>query len=253
MKITVITVTYNSAATLVDTLQSVAAQTHPDIEHLIIDGGSTDQTLALVQSHGTHVARVVSERDRGIYDAMNKGLHLACGDVIGFINADDFYPTPDTISKVAAAFEADPTLECVYGDLCYVKQFETDQIVRYWRSSTFKPGMFLRGWCPPHPTLFVKRSVYERFDGFDVQYKIAADVELMARMIEVKRVKSGYLPHVLVHMRLGGMTNRSWSNVWKQNREIWRAFKVLGLRPSWIAFVVGKALSRSKQFLTRPA
>ena len=160
---------------------------------------------------------------------------------------------PDAISTVAAAFAADPTLECAYGDLCYVKQFETDQIVRYWRSSTFKPGMFLRGWCPPHPTLFVKRSVYERFDGFDVQYKIAADVELMARMIEVKRVKSGYLPHVLVHMRLGGMTNRSWSNVWKQNREIWRAFKALGLRPSWITFVVGKALSRSKQFLTRPA
>lgn len=252
-KVSIVTVCYNSAATIEHTIKSVAMQDYKNLEYIVVDGLSKDNTLDIVRSFGPLVAQCISEKDKGHYDAYNKGLKLVTGEIIGFINADDFYPTPDTISKVAAAFAADPTLECVYGDLCYVKQFETDQIVRYWRSSTFKPGMFLRGWCPPHPTLFVKRSVYERFDGFDVQYKIAADVELMARMIEVKRVKSGYLPHVLVHMRLGGMTNRSWSNVWKQNREIWRAFKVLGLRPSWIAFVVGKALSRSKQFLTRPA
>ena len=252
-KVSIVTVCYNSAATIEHTIKSVAMQDYKNLEYIVVDGLSKDNTLDIVRGFGPLVAQCVSEKDKGNYDAYNKGLKLVTGDIIGFINSDDFYPAPDAISKVAAAFAADPTLECVYGDLCYVKQFETDQIVRYWRSSDFRPGLFLRGWVPAHPTVFVRKQVYEQFGGFDLNYRIAADWELLARLIEVKRIKTRYLPEVLVHMRLGGLTNRSWSNVWKQNKEIWRAMKAHGLKPSLPSFVLGKLWSRSRQFMSREA
>ena len=154
-------------------------------------------------------------------------------------------------SKVAAAFEADPDLDAVWSDLCYVKQFETDQVVRYWRSSDYEPGLFMRGWVPPHPTFFARKRVYDLLGGFDLNYRIASDWELLARFVEVNRIRSRYLPEVLVHMRLGGLTNRSWSNVWKQNKEIWRAAKAHGLNPSIPSFVLGKIWSRSRQFVSK--
>ena len=251
MKITVITVTYNSAATVVDTLQSVAAQSHPDIEHLIIDGGSTDDTLALVQSHGPHVARVVSERDHGIYDAMNKGLALATGEVVCFLNSDDFYPSTTVLASVCKSLNEE-TFDAVYGDLCYVKQDNVRLIVRFWRSSPFKPGLFSQGWCPPHPALFVRRAVYQRFGGFDLRFPIAADMELMARLLEVHRVRSIYINKVLVHMRMGGTTNRSLRNIIQQNREIWGALKLHRLTPSLPSFIGRKLFARARQFLARP-
>lgn len=251
MKITVITVTYNSAATVVDTLQSVAAQSHPDIEHLVIDGGSTDGTLALVQSHGPHVARVVSERDRGIYDAMNKGLALATGEVVCFLNSDDFYPSTTVLESVCKSL-TEETVDAVYGDLCYVKQDNVKLIVRFWRSSPFKPGLFSQGWCPPHPALFVRRAVYQRFGGFDLRFPIAADMELMARLLEVHRVRSTYINKVLVHMRMGGTTNRSLRNIVQQNREIWGALKLHRLTPSLPSFIGRKLFARARQFLARP-
>ena len=252
MKITIITVSYNSAATISDTMHSVVRQTYPDIEHIVVDGGSSDDTVAIVRAEGSRVTRIVSEPDRGIYDAMNKGLHLAHGDVIGFINSDDFYASSDALANVAAAF-ADPAVDACYGDLCYVKQDEVASVVRYWRSSVFRPGLFLRGWCPPHPTLFVRRNVYDRFGAFDLQYRIASDIELMIRFLEVHRVNTRYLPQVLVTMRMGGTTNRSWANILHQNCEIWHALKKHGLRPSILPFVFGKLWSRGRQFLTRPA
>ena len=252
MKISVITVCFNSAATIADALSSVDAQTWPDFEHWVIDGGSSDATMGIVGAHARPWRHVVSERDKGIYDAMNKGLRLAQGDVIGFINSDDFYASPDALAKVAAAFE-DTAVDVVYGDLCYVKQDDVGAVVRYWRSSAFRPGLFLYGWCPPHPTLFVRREVYERFGTFDLQYRIASDVELMIRFLEVYRVRTRYLGEVLVTMRMGGTTNRSWANILQQNREIWHALKGHGLRPALLPFVLGKVLSRGRQFLTRPA
>lgn len=251
MKITIVTVCYNSGAHIADALNSVEAQTWNDIEHLVIDGGSSDGTLSIVAAHKQPWRKTSSRPDRGIYDAMNRGLAMATGEVVGFLNSDDFYPTPDVIDRVAAAFAADPELEAVFSDLCYVKQFETKQVVRYWRSSEYKPGLFLRGWVPAHPTFFVRKRVYERLGGFDLNYRMAADWELLARFIEVNRIRTRYLPFVLVHMRLGGLTNRSWRNVWKQNKEIWRAAKAHDLRPSLGGFALGKLWSRGLQFFAR--
>ena len=252
MKITLITVCFNSAAHIASVLRSVDSQTWPELEHLIIDGGSLDGTLRIIEAHPQPWRRVVSEPDNGIYDAMNKGLGLASGDVVGFINSDDFYASTGVIARVANVF-SDPTIDACYGDLCYVKRDDTRTVVRYWQSSAFSPGLFEHGWCPPHPTLFVRRRVFERFGAFDLRFKIAADTELMARFLEVHRIKARYLPHVLVIMRMGGTTNRSWSNILLQNREIWRALKDHGLRPSLIGFVTRKLWSRGRQFVNRPA
>ena len=250
--VSVITVCFNSAAYIADALHSVDIQTFQAREHIVVDGASTDATLRIVGEHRQAWRRVVSEPDLGIYDAMNNGLALAQGDVVGFINSDDFYASPDALAKVAKVF-ADSSVDACYGDLCYVKQDQPDQVVRYWRSSAFQPGLFRTGWCPPHPTFFVRRSVYERLGGFDLGYRMANDIELMARFMEVHRVKTLYLPELLVKMRMGGASNRNWSAVLLQNREIWRAMKTHQMEPALLPFVVGKLLSRGRQFLTRPA
>ena len=252
MKISVITVCYNSAATIRDTLESVNAQTHAEVEHVIVDGGSTDQTLPLVAAHALRAGPRLSGRDKGIYDAMNKGVAAATGDVIGLINSDDFYASPQVLARVAEVF-ADPTVDACWGDLCYVGQENTAQIVRYWRSGPFVKGSFHRGWAPPHPTVFLRREVYARCGLFDLAYPIAADLELMARLFEVHGVRGVHLPFVMVKMRMGGTTNRSLKNIVLQNREIWRALKQHGLHPSLPTFVLGKLVARAKQFLTRPA
>ena len=250
--ISVITVCFNSEAYIADALRSVDIQTFQDREHLVIDGASTDATLRIVGEHQKAWRRVLSERDRGIYDAMNKGISLARGDIIGFINSDDLYASSTVLEKVAAIFE-DKSIQACFGDLCYVRQNDISEIVRYWRSGPFAPGLFLRGWCPPHPTLFLRREVYEQFGGFDLQYKIASDVDLMARFFELHRIRSVHLPKVLVTMRMGGTTNRSLRNILQQNREIWRALKAHGLRPSLLTFVIGKLISRARRFIARPA
>jgi glycosyltransferase involved in cell wall biosynthesis len=251
LKISLITVCFNSAATLGDTLRSVAEQTYPEIEHIIIDGGSTDNSLDVIKNEGSRVGVVVSEPDKGIYDAMNKGIALATGDVIGFINADDFYSNNYVLSKVADIFRH-PGIDACYGDLCYVNQVETQSVVRYWRSSDFHPGLFSEGWCPPHPTFFVKRKIYQRFGCFDLSYRIAADVELMMRFLEVHRVRVRYLPEILVKMRMGGTTNKNLRNIAKQNDEILRALRKHGLAANLLAFFGRKIISRGKQFFSRP-
>ncbi len=177
---------FNSEATIADTLRSARSQSHANIEHIIVDGGSKDGTLAVVAKEVMPSHKLVSEKDKGIYDAMNKGIALATGDVIGFINADDFYPTPHVLATVAAALNASGADSC-YGDLCYVQQDNVSKTVRYWRSAPFSAGLFGRGWCPPHPTFFVRREVYERLGVFDLDFKIGADIELMARFLEVGR------------------------------------------------------------------
>lgn len=251
MKISIITVCFNSDKTIFDTLRSARKQIHPDIEHIIVDGDSKDKTLEVVAAEVISSHILVSEKDHGIYDAMNKGIALATGDIIGFINADDFYPSPEVLSKVASAFEISGA-DCCYGDLCYVEQIDTSKIVRYCRSYTFKFGLFGKGWCPPHPTFFVRRAVYERLGGFNLTFKIAADVELMARFLETGRISSHYIPEVLVHMRMGGTSNRSLSNVFKQNLEVRRGFMAMGLGFSWVRFLGHKVFSRALQFVRRP-
>ena len=193
----------------------------------------------------------MSEPDRGIYDTMNKGIALAKGEIIGFLNSDDFYAAPDTLVKVAQVF-GDTSVDACYGDLCYVKQHQPRGVGSIWRSSTFRPGMFRTGWCPPHPTFFVRRRVYERLGGFDLSYRMANDVELMARFIEVHRINTEYLPELLVKMRIGGVSNHNWRSILLQNREFWRAMKAHQMQPSLLTFVGGKLLSRGWQFLSRP-
>ena len=188
----------------------------------------------------------VSEPDRGIYDAMNKGIRLSTGEIIGTINADDFYAEPDVLARVAALFE-DPAIDVCYGDLCYVGYDDPTRIVRYWRSSEFKPDLFLYGWCPPHPTFFVRRSVYDRLGTYDESYKIAADVDLTMRYLEKHRVRSRYLPQVLVKMRMGGSSNKSIRNVIQQNREIWAALRKHGLELSQGVIALARAAAERRE------
>lgn len=252
LKITVITVSYNSAATIADTLRSVATQTHPDVEHFVIDGQSIDGTVQVIEAHRHRNLVLSSEPDKGIYDAMNKGSALACGEIIGFLNADDFYAHDQVLASVAKFFEDDPTLDACYSDLMYVDQFDTSRTVRYWQSNGFVSGAFSRGWCPPHPTFFVRRSIYKQFGGFDFSYRIAADVELMMRFLEVHKIRVKHVPDVWVKMRMGGTTNKSLQNVWVQNQEILRALKSHSLPANPLKFFANKLWSRGKQFVQRP-
>jgi glycosyltransferase involved in cell wall biosynthesis len=252
VKISIITVAFDSELYIADALRSVDQQSWREREHWVVDGASSDATLDVVGGHARLWRHVVSEPDDGIYDAMNKGVDLARGDVVGFLNSDDFFASSTALDKVAAVF-ADPEVQACWGDLCYVKQHEPSKIVRFWRSSSFVPGSFARGWCPPHPTFFVRREVLERFGAFDLNFPIAADMELMARLIEVHRIRSVYIPHVLVHMRMGGTTNRSLRNIWQQNREIWAALKLHRLNRSLLSFVGRKLVARARQFMSRPA
>lgn len=250
-KLSVITVCFNSVETIEDTIRSVASQSHPDIEYVIVDGGSTDGTLAIIDKYRRQITTVISEPDQGIYDAMNKGIDIATGDIVAFINADDFYASDNVLEKIVEAFN-DPQIDAIYGDLCYVKKNNPSQTVRYWKSSPFVPTSFEKGWCPPHPTFVVRRHFYKRLGVFNLRYQIAADVELMMRFLEVHRLKTRYIPEVLVNMRMGGTTNQSIRNIIKQNREILTALREHGLRSSSMRLLGHKFFSRGMQFFARP-
>jgi len=252
MKISIITVCFNSAETIRDTIESVRGQDYPDIEYIIVDGGSTDGTLEIIKEYGDSFSVLISEPDQGIYDAMNKGIRAASGDVVATLNSDDFYAHDQVLKSVVKCFEDDPKLDACYSDLTYVDKIETSHPVRYWKSNHIKAGSFSRGWCPPHPTFFVRRSVYERFGSFDLSYLIAADVELMMRFLEVHKIRVKHVPEVWVKMRMGGTTNKSLQNVWVQNQEILRALKSHGLPANPLRFFANKLWSRGKQFLQRP-
>ena len=249
MKISIITVVLNNVNTIVDTINSVLCQKYKNIEYIIIDGGSTDGTLSLLKSRRHQLSALVSEPDRGIYDAMNKGLKLANGDVIGFLNADDFYCNSEVISKVAREFELDSFLEANYADLIYVDKINTSKSIRYFKSTEFKQGLFLKGWCPPHPTFFVRRSVYEKFGYFNLNYRIASDVDLMMRFLEIHKIKTQYISQTWVKMRMGGTTTKNLKNIWIQNQEILNSFRKEGLYVNTISFFIHKVISRSMQFL----
>jgi glycosyltransferase involved in cell wall biosynthesis len=242
MKISIITVCYNSVATLGDTLASVAAQDHPDVEHIVIDGGSTDGTQALVEQAGQHVKVFLSEPDKGIYDAMNKGISRSSGDVIGFVNADDMFADDQVLSRVAVAFE-DKAIEACFGDLLYVTE-DYRSVVRYWKSRPFVPGSFARGWSPAHPTFYIRRTALARLGDFDLSFRLAADTEFMMRYLERGGVRTAYIPRVQVRMRVGGATNRSLRNIFRQNQEIFRALKKNDVSYSVISFMLHKLAIR---------
>lgn len=251
MKISVITVCYNSAATIADTLRSVAAQDYKDIEHIVIDGASKDGTAAIVRAHTGHPVRLMSEPDKGIYDAMNKGLALATGDVVGFLNADDMYEGTDAVTRIAEAFNSQ-AVDGVYGDLVLVDPVDVARIVRYWRSCPHQPGMCAQGWMPPHPTLYVRRAVLVAQGGFNTDYKIQSDFELVLRLFEVVKFRSRHLPTTLVRMRMGGTTTGSFKNIVKGNMEAARACEAHGFGGG-VSFMVKKMSRKIPQFFARPA
>lgn len=218
MKITIITVAYNSAATIGDTLDSVASQSYRDIEHIVIDGASRDGTLDVLRLRGSHVARVISERDGGIYEAMNKGLSLASGEYVGFLNADDMLFGPNVVSEIARA-AGQPGIDAVFGDLLYVKQDRPEQVVRYWRSGSFSPERLRFGWMPPHPTLYVRRSRIDSLGPFASQLRIAADYDFILRCLSSPGIGAAYVPKVFVKMRVGGASNRSLRALFLKSRE----------------------------------
>lgn len=247
MKISVVTACFNSAETLGDTLRSVALQTHPDVEHIIVDGGSVDNTTDLVRRKEFRVARLISERDAGVYDAMNKGIAASTGEVIGFLNGDDWYASDHVLAHIAEAFE-DPQLEGVYADLDYVDRADPARITRKWRSQEFRPGLFKQGWMPAHPTFYVRQEVFQRLGGFDLAFPRQADFELALRFMEINRIRTRYVQEVWVKMRTGGISNASVRGILKGNIEAYQACRKNGLAVGpW--FIPVKMASRIPQFM----
>ncbi|WP_033923472.1 glycosyltransferase family 2 protein [Sphingomonas sp. 37zxx] len=244
--LSLITTTYNSAATIADTMRSVAAQTCQPIEHLVMDGGSKDATLNIVRREGTSGLLVVSEPDKGFYDACNKGIARAGGEVIGFINSDDFYAHDRVVEHVLDAF-ADPQTDAVYGDLVYVDQADPDRVVRLWRSGAITPRSLRQGFIPAHPTVYLRRSVYERMGGFDLSYRLAADYEFLLRIFRDGALKTVYLPEIMVRMRTGGATGGGLADIRRQNDEILAARERHGVTCSRVGFFLRKLASRTRQ------
>jgi len=248
MKLSIITATYNSSLTLRDTLDSVLKQDYHSIEHIIIDGASRDNTLEIVTAY-PHISKIVSEKDDGIYDAMNKGIVVSTGNVIGILNSDDIYIDERVISKVVAAF-SDPLVDVVYGDLQYVRADDTCKITRTWKSGSFTKKRFYYGWMPPHPTFFVRREVYDRVGLFNCTLRSAADYELMLRILLKYDHHPFYIPEILVKMRTGGQSNASVRNRIAANREDLQAWKINGLTPGFFTIML-KPLRKIFQFIRR--
>lgn len=245
--ITVITVTYNAEKTISDCIKSVITQ-NKLTEHIIIDGQSSDGTIDIIEQYSDKIFLTISEPDNGIYDAMNKGLRLATGDIIGILNADDYYASNEVLSKITKAFD-DPTIDACYGDLVYIDANDTQKVVRCWKSGEFAPNKFYQGWMPPHPTFFVRRSVYERYGLFNLDLGSAADYEIMLRFLLKYKINMKYIPETLVHMRRGGVSNATLSNRLKANLMDSKAWRVNGLKPyPWT--LVMKPLRKLGQWIT---
>ena len=244
--ISVITAVYNRADTIQGALDSLAGQTWPAVEHIVVDGGSTDGTLAVLEANRERIATLVSEPDDGIYDALNKGLALARGEVVGLLHSDDCFAHERVLERVAKAF-ADPDVEGVYGDLDYVSKAEPGRIIRRWRSGEYRRSQLAWGWMPPHPTLFLRRSVIERWGGYDTRYRIAGDYDAMLRYLARGGVRLAYLPEVLVKMRVGGESNRSLSRILRKSREDYRALRENGV--GGLGTLLAKNLRKVGQFL----
>lgn len=249
MKVSLITVTYNSAETIEDCIRSVLSQDHPDIEYIIVDGASKDGTVEVVGKYRDRIARFISEPDNGIYHAMNKGIDSCTGDIVGMINSDDLYADEKVISDVVRAMRESGSESC-YGDLVYVDRSDTSRVVRRWNSGAFNRKKFLDGWMPPHPTFFLRRSCYEKFGKFNLEFKTSADYELMLRLLYKEQITTSYLNRVLVCMRTGGQSNLSLKNRIKANREDRMAWKVNNLKPGLLT-TIRKPLSKITQFLKR--
>lgn len=248
MKLSIITAVYNREVTVANAILSVAAQSYSDVEHLVIDGASTDGTLDAVQRLARPGMKVISEPDRGIYDALNKGIRAATGEVVGLMHSDDFFAHDRVLEKVAFAF-ATSGADAVYGDLDYVAAANTSRVIRHWCSGEFAPQRLSRGWMPPHPTLFVRRDAMLRLGLYDTDYRIAADYEAILRWFGKGGLSVAYVPEVLVKMRVGGESNRSLGRIIRKSHEDYRALRSTGV--GGIRTLVWKNLSKLPQLLTQ--
>jgi len=248
LTISVITAVYNAEVTVGEAIASVAAQTHPDVEHLVVEGKSKDGSLAAIERAGHHRMKLISEPDQGVYDALNKGIRNTTGDVIGFVHSDDFLPHDRALARIAAAFE-DPAVEAVFSDLDYVSRGDTSRVIRHWSTGAYHPRRLKYGWMPAHPTLYLRREVYERFGNFDNDFGIAADYDFILRYFSQGTVKSCYIPEVLYKMRVGGVSNRNWAKIRQKMEEDMLAIR--RNRVGGLHTLAMKNLSKVGQFLVR--
>ena len=247
MKVSIITTVLNSAHTIGDCILSVISQNFNNIEYIVIDGGSNDGTIDIIKKYEDKITRWISEKDNGIYDALNKGIRLATGDIIGFLHSDDLYYDNNVISDVVEVF-TDSKVDSCYGDLVYVDRNNTDRLIRYWKAGTYKRSSFKYGWMPPHPTFFCKRDVYEKYGLFNLSFPLAADYELMLRFLYKYEVSTEYIQKVLIKMRVGG-TSRPGSYTLKSVIENYRSWKVNGL--NYPPTMLLKPFSKIKQYFIK--
>jgi glycosyltransferase involved in cell wall biosynthesis len=247
VRVSVITACFNSAATVLDTIRSVAGQSHGDIEHVFVDGGSRDVTLDIIRANCGPNARILTGPDAGIYDALNKGLAASSGEVISFLHADDIYASVDVVSTVVQAMAAD-SLDALYGDVEFVRPENLAKVVRLYSSRRFSPSRIAWGWMPAHPALFVSASVFRRFGGFKTDYKIAGDFEFIARVFSKPQLRYRYVPEVLVRMRTGGLSTRGWRSTITINQESLRACRENGIRSNYLK-ILSKYPAKALEFL----
>ncbi len=232
MRISIITVVYNSVHTVMDAVRSVRSQSHPDIEYIMIDGASTDGTTELLEQNESLFDRFVSEKDDGLYDAINKGIGMASGDFVGLMHADDLYADNQVVADLVNLLQMQKA-DSIYGDLVYVKRDDPAQVVRKWSAGDYHQRKFLFGWMPPHPTFYIRRERLEETGLYDPSFQSAADYEFLLRSLYKHKVTSAYLPRVLVKMRVGGKSNATLGNRLRANRQDSRAWRANGLKPYW--------------------
>jgi glycosyltransferase involved in cell wall biosynthesis len=249
MKISVITVCYNSAATIEQALKSVRNQNYQNIEHIIVDGASVDETLEIIKSEGSSIVKIISETDDGIYDAMNKGIRLATGEVVVFLNADDFYKDVNVLARVAAVMQAEQ-LDAVYGDVEFFRPGQQNYVVRRYNSGRFSANRLGWGWMPAHPALFVRRVLFERYGMFCTDYRIAGDFEFIARVFKHTELRHRHLPESLVCMQMGGISTSGWRATLLLNYEMMRACRANAIPTNWFKMLLRYPLKAFEFFRT---
>lgn len=248
MKVSIITATYNSSKTIIDTIKSLEQQTYSNIEYIIIDGASQDNTLDIIKKHSKKVSLIISEPDLGIYDALNKGIQLSTGDIIGFLHSDDIFAYPNAIEDLVFTLESNDT-QAVYADLEYVSKDNISNVIRKWKSGDYKQSNLKKGWMPPHPTFYMKRDLYINYGGFDLNFKISADYDSLLRYLWLNNISISYLPKVVTKMRIGGASNRSFYNILKKTQEDIMALKKNNI--PWPYPLIMKNLSKLPQFMKK--